>query len=424
MIIRPLRHVLLAVALGLAAFGQACAADGRPAASDPQRQILVLMRMPPEHFRPNADYGGAYGDGQAHSARRRIAGRIAHDHGLTLVSDWPLPLAGVDCYVMAVPADQSPGEVAAQLSRDPSVAWSEPVNVYHGQGGPVQGEATHNDPLYRVQPAAREWRLADLHEISTGRNVRVAVVDSMIERTHPDLIGQVQISENFVPDRSLAPEQHGTGVAGLIAALADNGMGIAGVAPHARLMALRACWQQAAPPGAPSTVCDSLSLAKAVHFAILHDAQIINLSLSGPPDPLLGRLLDVALTRGVTVVGAYDRTLPGGGFPASHAGVVAVTDEAPGPCPAGVFEAPGRDVPTTQPGGRWFLVNGSSYAAAQVSGLFALVRERAPQAHGASALATSGPDGGIDACATLLRASGPCNCACAQARQVSAIARQ
>jgi subtilisin family serine protease len=331
-----------------------------------------------------------------------------------------MPFVGVDCYVMAVPTTQSPDEVAASISRDPDVAWSEPVRVYRGQGV----VATHDDPLYRVQPAAREWRLAELHGVATGRNVRVAVIDSMIEKTHPDLAGQVQLSENFVTGRSDAPEQHGTGVAGIIAARADNGLGIAGVAPRARLQALRACWQEPAQASsAPATVCDSLSLAEALHFAIDHNAQVINLSLSGPPDRLLSGLLDAALARGITVVGAFDRKLPGGGFPASHSGVVAVVDESLGAAPNGIFGAPGRDIPTTQPGGRWYFVSGSSYAAAHVSGLFALLRERAPRLQSSSALVTAPTGGAIDACATLSRAAGPCECACSNLHPALAIAR-
>ena len=415
------RRLVLSLAIWLAAAGWACAADANPhgpEAHETRQQVLVLLRLPPEHFRPNADYSDSYGDAAGHSARRRIATRLAREHGLTLVTDWPLPLVGVDCFVMAIPADRTPNEVAALLSRDPEVAWSEPMNVYHGLGD----AAAHNDPLYPVQPAAREWRLAELHAIATGRNVRVAIIDSMIEKTHPDLLGQIAVSQDFVIGQAEAAEQHGTGVAGIIAARADNGLGIAGVAPNARLMALRACWQLAAQKvkGA-STICDSLSLAKALHFAITHNAQVINLSLSGPPDPLLGRLLDAALARGVTVVGAFDRDLPEGGFPAMHAGVVAVADEELGAPAADVYLAPGRDVPTTEPGGRWFLVSGSSYAAAHVSGLFALVRERRPPKPGALILVTSRRGGGaVDACATLMRAAGPCGCACARAREYSA----
>ena len=79
--------------------------------------------------------------------------------------------------------------------------------------------------------------------------------------------------------------------------------------------------------------------------------------------------------------------------------------------------------PTTQPGGRWFLVNGSSYAAAHVSGLFALLREKGSRARSALTLVAMAAGGGrIDACATLVRASGSCECACA--REYSALARQ
>src|SRR5258708_17645500 len=170
----------------------------------------------------------------------------------------------------------------------------------------------------------------------------------MLDKPHTGQAGTGQSSEYFVTGRSDEPEQHGAGVAGIIAARADNGLGIVGVAPRARLLALRACWQEPAQPSnSPATVCDSLGLAEALHFAIDHNAQVINLSLSGPPDRLLGGLLDAALARGITVVGAFDRALPGGGFPASHAGVVAVIDESPDAAPRGGFGAPVRDVPTT-----------------------------------------------------------------------------
>jgi subtilisin family serine protease len=409
------RLLLAAISAWLSTCGPAAAADaiaGPSTLIEAHRQVLVMLRLPPEHVRAGGVYGDSYGDGLGHQARRRVAERLARQHGLSLLSDWPMPLLGVDCFIMAVPADQTPDKVAETLSRDPAVAWSQPMNIYHADGA----TPTHNDPLFRVQPAAKIWRLADLHQISTGRTVRVAVIDSTVEKNHPDLAGQVAISENFVVGQPATSEQHGTGIAGVIAARADNGLGIAGVAPGARLMALRACWQPApAPPKGAPTVCDSLALAKALHFAILHDAQIINLSLSGPPDPLLGKLLDIALAHGDTVVGAYDRSLPAGGFPASYPGVVSVVDSDSGPSIPGVINAPGRDVPTTQPGGRWYFVDGSSYAAAHVSGLFALLREKSQSSRAISALAVSWPSGSIDACSTLLRVSGRCDCECIRA---------
>ncbi len=391
---RLVRRLLLGLALCVAAAASAAAVRA-PADDDPQREVLVMLRLPPDHMRPGAAYGGVWSDGAA--ARRRIVGRLASQNGLVLVDNWPMPVVGVDCFVLRAPADVSAAEVAARLSRAPQVAWSEPMNVYRGQGGAPRG-----DPLYPMQPTAREWRLAELHKIATGRGVRVAVIDSKVDETHPDLAGQVALSENLVAGRPNVPEAHGTAVAGVIAALADNGIGIAGVAPGSRLLALRACWQAEA-----ATLCDSLSLAKGLDFAIGHGAQVINLSLSGPPDILLGRLLDAAKARRVVVVAAFDRSLPGGGFPASHPGVLAIADEAGGPTPAGVYAAPGRDIPTTLPGGKWGLVSGSSFAAAEVAGLAALVRER-PGGSTARLLAALPVGAVVEACATLQGAAPGC----------------
>lgn len=422
-----MRGALHRLALGLTAW---LAASGLAAAQapevataaggEPPPEVLVMLRLPPEHLRPNADYGGAYGDTADRSARRRIAERLARAYGLKLVNEWPMPLVGVDCFVLEAPKGRSPSEVAERLSQEPSVAWSQPMNLYEAKGRQTGHNPRHNDPLYLAQPAARAWSLAELHRVATGRNVRVAVVDSQVEKTHPDLIGQVVVSRDFAPGRAVAAEQHGTAVAGLIAARADNGIGIAGVAPGARLMALRACWQEASRPAA--TVCDSLALARALDFAITHDARIINLSLAGPPDRLLSKLLDTAQTRRIIVVAAYDKALPAGGFPASHPGVVAVAEDTWGALPAGVYSAPGRDVPTTTPGGHWSLVSGSSFSAAQVSGLFALLRERSPASGAAPGLVAASVHGGaVEACASLLRAARSCDCDCHETRQAAAL---
>lgn len=398
-----MKWLLVACLLALAAFqppARAGPADQTAASTTANQQVLLLLRLPPEHFRPESAYSGGYGDGPAHGARRRVAAALARQHGLTLVTDWVLPLLAVDCFVLAVPEDQQPDRVAQALSRDPRVEWAQPMNLYRTQ--------SHDDPLYPLQPPAQAWHLTDLHEISTGRNVRVAVVDSRVDTQHPDLVGQVALKENFVEGRGDLPEDHGTAVAGIIAARADNGVGIVGVAPNARLLALRACWQE----NSQGTFCTSLSLAMALHFAISHDADIINLSLTGPPDRLLDRLLDVALSRRISVIGAVDRKLPGGGFPASHAGVVAVSDDTGEPALPGALVAPGRDVPTTLPGARWNLVSGSSYSAAHVAGLFALLRERSPAGAEPPSMASivSIPGGGIDACATLSRVAGSGAC--------------
>ncbi len=259
-----------------------------------------------------------------------------------------------------------------QVGRDLAVAWAEPIALYSTRSA----AAGHNDPLYAAEPAAQQWHLADLHRIASGRGSRVAVIDSGIDGAHPDLAGQLLLNRNFVSGQSLVAEQHGTAVAGIIAAKADNGLGIAGIAPGARLLGLRACWQQSRT--LTSTECDTLSLAKAIYFAVENRADVINLSLAGPSARLLRELIGSAYSHGAAVVGAFDPKLPGGGFPASVPGVIAVSDAVVAGAHGDVYIAPGRDVPTTQPGGRWFLVNGSSFAAAHVSGLIALAHQRRP----------------------------------------------
>jgi subtilisin family serine protease len=146
---------------------------------------------------------------------------------------------------------------------------------------------------------------------------------------------------------------------------------------------------------------------------------VINLSLTGPDDRLLREIIGVALGRRLTVVSAYDPKLPGGGFPASVGGVIPVAVASLAPSRAAVYTAPGRDVPTTEPGGRWFVVNGSSFAAAHVSGLVALLRER--RRSGPLVLVSDRQGGGrIDACATLVRAVGSCDCGCRSNRVAAA----
>jgi subtilisin family serine protease len=379
------------------------AAAKQPTPVAPERQIMVMVRHPPDHYRPNSAYAGSYGDELARSARDRLARRIARKYGLRLIDDWPMPMIGIDCFVMAVPDARSTSAAIEQVARDPSVSWAQPVEFFGAQ----EVVRAHNDPLFAAEPVVRQWRLAELHQIATGRGVRIAVIDSGIDADHPDLASQLLVNRNFVARRPLARERHGTGVAGIIAATADNRIGIAGVAPDARLLGLRACWQSGS-----ATVCDSFSLAKALYFAIQRRAQVINLSLSGPDDRLLRKLLRTALTRGSSVVAAFDPKRRDGGFPASVKGVIAVSDAfSRGP----VYTAPGHDVPTTQPGGRWFLVNGSSYAAAHVSGLAALVRQRR-QSPGLSLVSSRTGGGSIDACATLVRIGGGCDCSCGSLR--------
>jgi subtilisin family serine protease len=403
-----LRRLGLALALGATALA-ANAADGdapapapAPVASAP-REVLVMLRSPPAHARAGGGYGAAgYGDAARARSQARVGARLAAAHGLSVVTLWAMPALGMDCVVLALPPQASLADSIAALETHSEVAWAQPMNEFHAQGG-------HADPLYALQPAAAQWHLDELHAIATGRRVHVAIIDSGVDDTHPDLAQAVQARANFVDDRPWIAEQHGTAVAGLVAARADNGIGMVGIAPEAQLYALRACWEVSA----SRTLCNSLSLARALTSAIERKADIINMSLSGPTDLLLGRLIDVALAHRQRVVAAVDEHAAGGGFPAAHPGVIAVADGQSDPSRAGVdaWSAPARDLPATVPGGGWRMVSGTSFAAGEVSGLLALLDQAEAESEhrsGAPALRLVRlPGGGIDACASLLRASDP-----------------
>ena len=121
--------VLGALLAALALLQPATVAANESAAAPPERQILVMVRIPPNHFRPTGDYGAGYGDQISQGARERMARRIAHQYGLRLVDNWPMPMIGVDCFVMIVPDGQSTAAAADLVSRDGDVAWAQPMGV-------------------------------------------------------------------------------------------------------------------------------------------------------------------------------------------------------------------------------------------------------------------------------------------------------
>ncbi len=377
------------------------------------RQVLVMLPLPPPHYRPDISYGGGYTESALRAARRRTAQQLAAAYGLRIDTDWPLPALSLDCVVMTVPTDRPLPEVLQALSADRRVAWAQPMNTYELKGSHDDTpNDPPNDPLYAAQPAAAAWHLAALHERATGKGVRVAVIDSGVQADHPDLAGQVDEQTSFVGSEPYRAEHHGTQVAGIIAARAGNGIGIAGVAPGARLIALRACWEVSM----RESRCSSLSLAMALHHALGQNVRVIDLSLAGPPDRLLARLLDAAMAQGIGIVAAVDRAQADGGFPASMPGVIAVVD-APAiavsspsspssqgaALPRSTLLAPGRDVPTTTAPSGWATVSGASFAAAHVAGLLALMTELNPAGTANAAAIVRQPDGRIDACATLAR---------------------
>ena len=362
------------LALALAAAG--CSTTGAvgpeptaaPAAGPSANRVLITL---PEASRPYWE---------------RITQQLEVAYHLRAESSWPMRSLKIRCIVFDLPPGRAGQRTMERLGADPRVESVQPIYAFEALGG--------GDPYSSLQRGRDALRFEPVHRWATGKGVKVAVIDTGVDAHHPDLVGRIVRTGNFVAgDRSdFFADVHGTAVAGILAASADNAVGIAGVAPEAEVFALKACWQSG--PDRAAALCDSFSLAKAFDFALSEGAQVVNLSLAGPRDPLLARLIGVALGRGVTVVAAARESRGGGGdesFPASLDGVIAVrasgrpSGEPPAAAPAAdrteggrVLLAPGVDILTTVPGGGYDFFSGSSMAAAQVSGVAALLLERVP----------------------------------------------
>jgi subtilisin family serine protease len=309
----------------------------------------------------------------------RIPVELAGAHGLRHVGAFPLTSIGVHCLVFEVPANRAMDEVLRRLAADRRVESAQPNQVFRNlAAGPP-------DPYASFQYGARVIRAPQAHRWATGRGVTVAVIDTGIETKHPDLRGRVAKTENFVDGgaQSFAQDRHGTAVAGVIGARANNNEGIFGVAPEADLIGIKACWHSTA--GGLEARCSSWTLAKAIDFAVINGARVINLSLGGPPDPLLTRLIAKAIERGATVVAAAMDGDNAPGFPASLPEVIGVVaSDSKNDVQSGernratMLVAPGVEILTTTPGQAYAFLSGTSLAAAHVSGVVALLLEREP----------------------------------------------
>jgi thermitase len=207
--------------------------------------------------------------------------------------------------------------------------------------------------------------------------VTVAVIDSGVCLNHPDLAGKIVAGWDFVQDDDQAQDEfgHGCGVAGIIAANANNGTGIAGVAPNARVMPLR--------------VLDGLGMgsvsdvAAAIIYAADSGAQVMNLSLAGPStSTILEEAVNYAVARGVIIIAsAGNQGVEAAWYPAAYPAVIAVgsVDQSLQRSSFSNYGAqidvmaPGRDIYTTEMNGDYITMTGTSFAAPQVAGAAALM---------------------------------------------------
>lgn len=299
---------------------------------------------------------------------------MAQEYSLIQVSSWPIAMLGIHCYVFAVKDNVSPGLVVSRLQLDPRVESAQPMYTFEVMA------TKYDDPYLKLQHGVQSLHVEGAHRYATGKGVNVAVIDSGVDINHLDLHDRIIKNKNFVSKNELQGEIHGTAVTGVIAAKAGNQEGIVGIAPDVNILALKACWQKK--QGNGEAVCSSFTLAKAINFALKEKANVINMSLSGPNDPLLTRLIEKALDLGVVVVAAKNDKNNKYTFPASVPGVIGVSGDKLSPATrraSGILPAPGRDILTTIPKDSYDFLSGSSLAAAHITGIISLLLEQRPE---------------------------------------------
>ena len=310
---------------------------------------------------------------------RKQAQAVAVEYRLHQVDHWPIRSLSVYCFVYRVSDGDDRKHVIDQLRADARVESAQALNVFETGAKPP---SPYDDTYADLQHGLDTLDLTQAHRHSRGQGVRIAVIDSNVDTNHEDLKGRIRRVEDFASNEAAPDRNHGTAVTSVIAASANNAKGIVGVAPEARVELYVACWSDAASDVA---VCDSFTLAKALDTLLERPPDILNLSLAGPADALLQRLLLKAHESNVVVIAACpaDRD-PARQFPANMDEVIAVgSSDSTDRGSDGPILAPGEQILVAVPDNNYDFRSGSSLAAAHVSGVVALLLDISPNSDAA-----------------------------------------
>jgi subtilisin family serine protease len=313
-----------------------------------------------------AELDGTLSDAQADQLARR--------HGLARVASQNFPLLDATIGLFRIIDRRPLDTVSRELAGDGSVRSVQPNFRYLLQE--QQAPLSEGDP---AQWALAKLRLPEAHALARGTDVRIAVIDSGIDATHPELTGSIVDSFDALGSRE-GPHVHGTGIAGAIVAHAR----LMGGAPKAQILAIRAFGLSSG-----SAESNSYVVLKGLDYAAAHKAQIVNMSFAGAKDPLIERGMAALASRGVVLVAAAGNAGPKSPplYPAANPNVIAVsaTDAQDHLLPASnrgsyvSVAAPGADIFLPAPDGKYQMISGTSFSAAYVSALAALLLERNPE---------------------------------------------
>ena len=238
-----------------------------------------------------------------------------------------------------------------------------------------------DDPEFPQQWALPRLRLPQVWGDTDGSGVTVAVIDTGVDTTHPDLVDNlvpgIAVTGGGAGDNVTDGHGHGTHVAGIIAAVADNAIGVAGVAPGASILPVKSLDDTGA--GWSSDV------AEGIVRAVDRGAAVINLSLSsGGDSPVVADAVSYARSQGAVLVAAAGNARQRGNptaYPAALPGVIGVAATDVGDNDAAFsntgdyvdLAAPGVAIRSALPGGNYGNLSGTSMAAPHVAGVAALL---------------------------------------------------
>jgi hypothetical protein len=335
------------------------AKEGTPLKSIVPKEVLITVRAKKEVLKP-------------------LLEKLERSYRLEVVEITELGSLKRSLIRLRIPDGRTVDEVIDSLSRDPYKITPQPNYIYRSCG------VDKADPLLDLQYALKTMGADRLPSGIDGSGVKVALIDTGVDYLHQDLKGRIAQKKDVTDNDTFQDDLHGTALAGIIAAHCGNGVGICGLAPGAEIIAIKAC--RPITEGKMAAMTTSYWLAQGLDFAILQKAQVINLSLGGPKDPIVIELINEAFSRGsVIVAAAGDKgltTYPP--YPAALPEVIAVAavDIKENPYAEGIkgdfvtLCAPGVDIMTTLPGDKYNFCTGTSMAAAYVTGAVVLLLQK------------------------------------------------
>jgi hypothetical protein len=306
----------------------------------------------------------------------RIGAELAATKGLELVEIYPL--RSTDDGLLVFRHDDPAADLAAiaqDLTADDRVILAQLDYLFD-----TTAEAIYDDPHASMTYGPRLIGADRLQALTDGTGVRVAVIDTGVDGTHQDFGDRVR-EQIDTTGHGLSADLHGTALAGVIAASPGNAFGTYGVAPGVELLAIKSC--QPVDPAGLEAECWSSTLAKGIDFAIRRDARVLNLSVAGPEEQIVTRMVNAALRRGAVVVAAAGNGGPDG--PGYHPGlledVLTVTavdadEKLWSDATRGEqvdLAAPGVEIVSDAPDGSFPVLSGTSFAAAHATGAAALL---------------------------------------------------